>query len=66
MTPLFAALQGGGVALLAIALVWTWCSRRERRIWRRTGRTASTVAMVLELEEQVRELERRAGPSVRP
>jgi len=41
------------------ALVWSFRTRHERKLWRSTRRDSSTVALVLELEDRVLELEHR-------
>ncbi|HEV7526367.1 MAG TPA: hypothetical protein VGP92_15460 [Acidimicrobiia bacterium] len=57
MTALYAGMQILGGLLCAIALVWAWRTRHPRNLWRRARHDTSTVAIVLELEEKVRELE---------
>ncbi len=61
VNPLYLAMQGLGVALCAVALVWARLRRHERRIWRHMQHSASAVVTVLELEESVRELEQLAA-----
>jgi hypothetical protein len=57
MTALFATLLGIGLALLVLAPVWAWRTRHERRLWRATRHDTAKAAIVLELEDKVRELE---------
>jgi hypothetical protein len=57
MTALFATLLGLGLALLVLAAIWALRTRHERRLWHRTRHNTEKVAIVLELEEHVRELE---------
>jgi hypothetical protein len=57
MTALFASLLGLGLVLLVVAAVWAVRTRHERRLWRQTRHDTAKVAIVLELEEHVRELE---------
>ena len=57
MTALFATLLGVGLALLVFAAVWAWRTRHERRLWRATRHDTAKAAIVLELEDKVRELE---------
>ena len=59
MTGLYATLIGVGCALLLLAAVWWLRSRHTRKLWRSTSHDANRVAIVLELEEKVRELEAR-------
>ena len=46
----------GGV-LCVVAAVWAWRTRHQRRVWRNTRHDTAKAAIVLELEEKVRELE---------
>ena len=64
MVVLYAGLLAIGAALVAAAFVWARRTRHERQVWRRTHHNASNTAIVLELEERVRELERHTGPRV--
>ena len=57
MTALFAMLLGIGCALLVCSAVWAWRTRHERRLWRATRHDTAKAAIVLELEDKVRELE---------
>jgi hypothetical protein len=57
MTALFATLLGIGLALLVFSAVWAWRTRHERRLWRATRHNTAKAAIVLELEDKVRELE---------
>jgi hypothetical protein len=57
MTALFAMLLGIGCALLVFSAVWAWRTRHERRLWRATRHNTAKAAIVLELEDKVRELE---------
>ena len=59
MTVLYAGLVGLGLAMCIAALVWSVRTRHERKLWRSTRRDSSTVALVLELEDRVHELEHR-------
>jgi hypothetical protein len=45
-----------GAAMVIGAIVWARHTRRARRVWQRSHKTG-TVAIVLELEDLVRELE---------
>jgi len=57
MTAFFATLLGVGLGLLVFAAVWWWRTRHERRLWRATRHDTAKAAIVLELEDKVRELE---------
>ena len=57
MNALWASLFAVGCGLIALAVVWSWRTRHERHLWRTTRHDTATVAIVLELEEKVRELE---------
>jgi hypothetical protein len=61
VTAFYAALVGIGFALLAAALIWAWRARHARRLWH-ASHHAETVAIVLELEEHVRDLEAAMPP----
>ena len=54
-------MQVAGFALCGIAVLWAWLCRHQLRIWRNTGHSAGRVAIVLELEDSVTELERLSG-----
>jgi hypothetical protein len=56
VTAVYAAILAVGVIAGVIAFAWARRTRRERRLWHATHNT-DTVAIVLELEECVRELE---------
>jgi hypothetical protein len=56
MTAVYAAMLGVGIVAAVVATIWARRTRHERRIFRQTNRT-DQVAIVLELEECVRELE---------
>ncbi len=62
MTELFAALVGLGVLMCIGAAVWSLRTRHERKLWRTTRHDTSTVAIVLELEDRVHELDRTSTP----
>jgi hypothetical protein len=62
MTLLNSTLEGLGSALCVIAFVWASCTRHQRHVWQRAGHNASTAAIVLELQREVRRLE----PSLEP
>jgi hypothetical protein len=57
MTALFATLLVLGLALLVFSALWAWRTRHERRLWRATRHDTAKAAIVLELEDKVRELE---------
>jgi hypothetical protein len=57
MTVLYVAFVVLGAAMLIGAIVWARRTRHARRLWQRSRKT-DTVAIVLELEDLVRELER--------
>ncbi len=59
MTVLYAVLAGLGLVLCLGAAVWSVRTRHERKLWRTTRHDTSTVALVLELEDRVHELEHR-------
>ena len=56
MTAVYAGMLGVGIVAAIVATVWARRTRHERHIFRHTNRT-DQVAIVLELEECVRELE---------
>jgi len=60
VTGLYMIFVGVGAALIVVAVVWSFRTRRTRKLWRSTRHDASRAAIVLELEEKVRELEARA------
>ena len=64
MTVLFTTMQAVGAVLCVIGAVWALRTRHARRVWRNTQHNASTVAIVLELEEKVRELEERSATTI--
>ncbi len=57
-------MQAVGAVLCVIGAVWALRTRHARRVWRRTQHNASTVAIVLELEEKVRELEQQSAATI--
>jgi hypothetical protein len=57
MGVVYAMLIAAGGALFLLAIVWLQRTRRVRTLWRTTHHDASRVAIVLELEEVVHELE---------
>jgi hypothetical protein len=57
----YAAMQILGGVLCLFAIVWAFRTRHQRRVWRNTKHDTSTVAIVLELEEKVRELEQMSS-----
>jgi hypothetical protein len=61
---LYATMQGVGLALCVLAAVWTWRTRHQRLIWRSTRHDTARAAIVLELEEKVRELEQQSAETV--
>jgi len=63
VTALFATLFVIGCLLLASAVVWAWRTRHAREVWRRARHDTSKVAIVLELEEKVRELDELTSES---
>lgn len=62
MTVLYVTLIGLGCVLCIGAAVWSIRTRHERKLWRTTQYDTSTVAIVLELEERVHELDRPTTP----
>jgi hypothetical protein len=58
---LSAALVASGGILIAVGVVWLLRTRRVRALWRRTGRDIDKLAIMLELEERVREVESSAA-----
>lgn len=56
MTAAYAALLGLGIVIVIVSFLWARRTRHERKLWR-ASRRADTVAIVLELEECVRELD---------
>ena len=64
VTALYVAAIVIGVGLCVVSVVWTVRTRHERHVWRRTRHDTSTAAIVLELEERVREVEQHARPPV--
>jgi hypothetical protein len=64
VTALYATMQMLGGVLCAIALIWASRTRHQRRVWRRTRHDTVTAAIVLELEEKVRELEKLTASTV--
>jgi hypothetical protein len=61
---LYAAMQGVGLALCLFAAFWSWRTRHQRLIWRNTRHDTARAAIVLELEEKVRELEQHSVETV--
>jgi hypothetical protein len=59
MTGLYWAMIGTGLLLCVLAAVWTARSHHIRALWRTSRHNATTVAIVLELEERVQQLETR-------
>jgi hypothetical protein len=59
VTVLYATLVGLGLVMCIGAVVWSVRTRHERKLWRTARHDASTVALVLELEDRVQELENR-------
>ena len=59
MTAFFASLIVLGVACCVAAAVWARRTRHARKLWRSSRRT-DAVAIVLELEDCVRELEQES------
>jgi hypothetical protein len=57
VTAVYAGILGVGIAAAVVAVIWAVRTRRARQIFRKTYRT-DQVAIVLELEECVHELER--------
>ncbi len=57
MTAFFAISLVLGLALLVFSAVWAWRTRHERRLWRATRHDTAKAAIVLELEDKVREFE---------
>jgi len=57
MGVLYTALLVAGCALFLVAFGWTRRTRRVRKLWRSTHHKTSRVAIVLELEDVVHELE---------
>jgi hypothetical protein len=51
------AMIGVGSLLCILAVVWSARTQHIRALWRTSRHNASTVAIVLELEERVQELE---------
>lgn len=57
VTALFIALVVAGIACCAAAIVWSLRTRHVRRLWKAANHDSRKVALVLELESRVRELE---------
>jgi hypothetical protein len=55
------ALVASGGILIGVGVVWLLRTRRVRALWRRTGRDLEKLAIMLELEERVREIESSAA-----
>ena len=53
----FIAMLVGGAVLCVIGLVWFFRTKHLRAMWRRADHDITKVAVMLELEERVRELE---------
>ena len=62
MTAFFATLIVLGAGCCVVAVVWARRTRHARKLWRSSRRT-DAVAIVLELEDCVRELE-QASPDL--
>jgi hypothetical protein len=60
----YAVMQGVGLVLCIVAAVWSWRTRHQRRVWRRTRHDTARAAIVLELEEKVRELEEHSAETI--
>jgi len=61
---LYAVMQGVGLVLCVVAAVWSWRTRHQRVVWRSTRHDTARAAIVLELEEKVRELEQHSAETV--
>jgi hypothetical protein len=61
---LYAVMQGVGLVLCILAAVWSWRTRHQRRVWRSTRHDTARAAIVLELEEKVRELEEQSTETI--
>ena len=59
MMVVYVALVGLGCVSCATATVWSIRTRHERKVWRSTRHDTEVVAIVLELEERVHELDAR-------
>ena len=64
MIALYAVMQGVGLLLCIVAAVWSWRTRHQRRVWRSTRHDTTRAAIVLELEEKVRELEEHSAETI--
>ncbi|MCU1464731.1 MAG: hypothetical protein JWM72_659 [Actinomycetia bacterium] len=64
MIALYAVMQGVGLLLCIVAAVWSWRTRHQRRVWRSTRHDTARAAIVLELEEKVRELEEHSAETI--
>jgi uncharacterized membrane protein YecN with MAPEG domain len=60
MTAVYHAMQAVGAVLCVGSFVWASRTRHQRRVWRHSGHSATTAAVVLELEEQVRRMDRQS------
>jgi hypothetical protein len=56
--PLYIGLIAFGGLLCIVAATWSLRTRHERKLWRNARHDTAAVALVLELEEHVHELDR--------
>jgi hypothetical protein len=61
MTVVFALLLGAGAVLCVAAIAWAVRTRHARQLWRRTHHDLPKVALVLELEERIQQMEQESA-----
>lgn len=64
MKTVYVSMQVVGAVLCLVAVVWALRTRHQRRVWRVARHDTSTAAIVLELEEKVRELEQHSRSTI--
>jgi hypothetical protein len=55
---MYVGLIGFGCLLCIAAATWSFRTRHQRRLWRNASHNTEAVALVLELEDRVHELDR--------
>jgi hypothetical protein len=64
VSALYVSMQIVGSVLCLVAFVWAVRTRHQRHVWRDARHDTSTAAIVLGLEEKVRELEKHSRTTI--